>query len=98
MQTCSQCNYPSADEALFCSHCQADLRQFSLTAVVRRKLLSNERVSAVRIEVAHDACPACQNMRATYQKDQVPILPVKGCSHPHGCRCFYAPCLEEIYP
>jgi hypothetical protein len=25
-------------------------------------------------------------------------LPVEGCSHALGCRCFYQPVLDEIYP
>jgi hypothetical protein len=98
VQTCYQCNYPSPDDATACSHCQADLREYSVTAVARRKFQENDRVSTVRVEVAHDACPACEEVQGSYQKDQLPILPVKGCSHPQGCRCFYAPKLEEIYP
>jgi hypothetical protein len=98
VQTCSQCNYPSPDDAITCSNCQADLREFAATTVARRKFQNNDRVSTVRVQVAHDACPACQEMQGSYQKDHLPVLPVKGCSNPHGCRCFYAPSLEEIYP
>jgi hypothetical protein len=28
----------------------------------------------------------------------VPELPVRGCSHKNGCRCFYEPFLTDIYP
>jgi hypothetical protein len=33
-----------------------------------------------------------------FPKDEVPALPVRGCSHAHGCRCFYEPALVDIYP
>jgi hypothetical protein len=98
VQTCSVCNFPSPDDAIACLNCQADLRECSATAVARHKFQTNDRVSTVRVEVGHDACPACQEMQGSYQKDMLPILPIKGCSHPQGCRCFYAPSLEEIYP
>ncbi|MCC6145962.1 MAG: hypothetical protein IT308_00185 [Anaerolineaceae bacterium] len=52
----------------------------------------------IRISVADNACPACQQVMGAYPKDQLPRLPVEGCSHPNGCRCFYDPVLNEIYP
>ncbi len=98
MQTCSRCQAQSVDSALFCSNCQADLRQFSVTAVSLKKMQDNSRVKMVRVSVAADACPACQQAMGVYKKDQAPALPVAGCSHPNGCRCFYDPILDEIYP
>lgn len=98
MQTCSLCNMLSPDETTNCVKCGADLREFSTTAVARRKFQENPRVKLVRVVVMHDACPACQEVEASYEKDSLPILPVKGCSHATGCRCFYQPYLEEIYP
>jgi hypothetical protein len=53
---------------------------------------------AVNLAVQADACPACQEMQGTYPKDKVPKLPIEGCSHENGCRCFYQPLLDEIYP
>jgi hypothetical protein len=50
------------------------------------------------IIVPEDACPACQNLTGTYPKDQVPRLPIEKCSHPLGCRSYYLPYLDEIYP
>ncbi|MGH2605528.1 MAG: hypothetical protein ACRDG5_02955 [Anaerolineales bacterium] len=70
----------------------------SATAVARRRLIENPRVSRVRLMAAHDACPACQAASAEFSKDHVPDLPVMGCSHPLGCRCFYEPALITIYP
>lgn len=95
MQTCSRCNASSPDTATHCVHCQADLRKFSLTAVALKRMQANPRVSAIRISVAHDACPYCYELLKTYPKDAVPPLPHPGCSHENGCRCFYEPVLAE---
>jgi hypothetical protein len=98
MQTCSQCGAQSPDTVIQCVACQADLRRFSTTAQALFHFQNNPRVMAVRLSVAHDACPVCQQMQGTYPKDKVPLLPVEGCSDPDGCRCFYDPVLTEIYP
>lgn len=98
MQTCTICHTQSPDTSRLCGNCQADLKENSVTAVALKRLLSNHRVQNVRLVVAHDCCPACQEAEGTYPKDRVPILPVEGCSHACGCRCFYEPMLSEIYP
>jgi hypothetical protein len=98
VQTCSQCNAQSVDEATVCGNCGADLRIYSTTAIARKKFQTNPRVGHIRVVVMHDACPACMQIEGAYQKDQAPDLPVEGCSHANGCRCFYQPYLEEIYP
>ena len=95
MQTCSKCNAASPDTARICVHCAADLREFSATAASLRRLRLNPRVKAIRVTVAHDACPHCYELLMTYPKDEVPSLPHQGCSHANGCRCFYEPVLEE---
>jgi hypothetical protein len=95
MQTCSKCNASSPDNATVCRHCAADLSEFSTTAVALRRLHENPRVKAVRVTVAHDACPYCYGLLKTYPKDKVPRLPHEGCSHENGCRCFYEPVLED---
>ena len=61
-------------------------------------LRASPRVSRVRLVVAHDACPACRAAEGEFTKDLVPSLPVHGCSHARGCRCFYEPALVDIYP
>ena len=96
MQTCSSCNASSPDGANTCVHCRADLRQFSTTSVALKKFQKNPRVQAVRISVAGDSCPHCREFYRTYPKNSVPILPHTGCSHEHGCRCFYEPVLSEM--
>lgn len=98
MQICSQCNAQSPDSAVYCLNCQADLREKSTTAIALQRFRKNSRVKNVRLVVAHDCCPACRLAEGTYNKDQVPDLPVEGCSHALGCRCFYEPMLSEIYP
>ncbi|MCZ7552958.1 MAG: zinc-ribbon domain-containing protein [Anaerolineales bacterium] len=98
MQTCSKCQTQSPDSAELCINCGADLKVWSETAIALKQLQENERVIYVRISVAQDCCPACRQMEGAYAKDSVPTLPVEGCSHVNGCRCFYQPVLEAIYP
>ena len=98
MQTCRQCNAQSPDTATSCINCSADLKEYSATAVARQEFLANERVSLVRVIVAETSCPTCQSFEGTYEKDAVPALPIEGCSHASGCRCFYQPYLTTIYP
>jgi len=62
------------------------------------RMKANPRVKYIVIVVPEDACPACQNLTGTYPKDQVPRLPIEECSHPLGCRSFYIPYLDEIFP
>ncbi len=63
-----------------------------------RTLQANPRVRAITIVTPRDACPACQQLAGTYPKDEVPPLPFEACSHPLGCRAFYQPMMEDIYP
>jgi hypothetical protein len=87
-----------SDTAQECLQCKSDLKEFSVTAVALKKLVDNPRVFAINLAIGDDACPACQAIQGTYAKDQTPLLPVEGCSHPSGCRCFYQPLLTDIYP
>ena len=98
MRTCSVCGRGSPDLTAVCPGCGSNLDVAATTAVARRQLIENSRVSRVRLMAAHDACPACQAATAEYSKDRLPDLPVPGCSHPLGCRCFYEPALVTIYP
>jgi hypothetical protein len=98
VQTCSICHTQAPDTALSCGNCQNDLRQYSVSAMALKKLQENERVQYIRLAVASDCCPACRIAERTYKKNETPSLPVPGCSHHLGCRCFYQPVLNEIYP
>jgi len=98
VQTCGVCNTQSGDTVHLCPRCGSDLREHSLTARARLKMQQNDRVSEIRVSVSHDCCPACAAAQGAYAKDRVPILPIEGCSHGLGCRCYYEPVLTEIYP
>ncbi len=63
-----------------------------------RKFQENERVVSVRLIVSADSCPVCAAHAGTYDKFEAPPLPIEGCSHPQGCRCFYEPMFATIYP
>lgn len=98
MQTCSICNAQSPDVEKTCINCGSNLSEFSSTAVARKKYQENPRVNNIRLVIAANACPACREVEGTYDKDSIPELPVKGCSHNLGCRCYYEPTLNNIYP
>lgn len=95
MQTCSLCNASSPDTTVACVNCRANLRDFSTNAVSLHNMRQNPHVKAIRISIAHDACPYCYELMQTYPKDQVPQIPHQGCSHPNGCRCVYEPVLAQ---
>ncbi len=63
-----------------------------------KKIREGKIATKVRILVARDACPVCKSLEGAYEFDQVPPLPPEGCSHPDGCRCFYAPVLDRFGP
>ena len=98
MQTCSKCNAQSPDLATNCKNCNADLSILSATTVALKKFQNNDRVRDVRLVVSVNACPVCAAHAGTYAKDEVPTLPVEGCSNSDGCHCFYEPMLNELYP
>lgn len=98
MQTCTVCDTKSPDTAATCPHCGADLTEKSETAAALLRFKENPRVGHVRVIAHADCCPTCRAADGEWAKDDVPALPVEGCSHPMGCRCFYEPKLLEVYP
>ena len=74
-----------------------DFSQHPAAAALER-FRANPRVAKIRLIVPHDACPTCRQLEGEYEKDEVPELPLLDCSHPLGCRSFYEPKLEEIFP
>jgi len=98
VQTCSKCHVQSPDSANNCIQCGSDLSEWSETTVALKQLQANARVIYVRISVAGDCCPACRQAEGAYAKESAPKLPIEGCSHSRGCRCFYQPVLDVIYP
>lgn len=75
-----------------------DIWENSEAAKSLERMRANPRIKYIVISVPEDACPACQNLTGTYPKDQVPQLPYEKCSHPLGCRSYYIPYLDEIFP
>lgn len=98
MQTCTNCYAQSPDDAADCVKCGKPLHEYSSTAQALKRFQDNPRVQLVHLSVGVDACPACLAVQGTYAKHAAPALPVEGCSHENGCRCFYDPVLDEIYP
>lgn len=98
MQTCSLCNASSPDQASHCKNCKADLSEHSTTAHALKRFQENSRVKSVTVAASYNACSYCYEQLDTYPVDEVPSLPHKGCSHTNGCRCFYIPVLNDIYP
>lgn len=98
MQTCSRCQTQSPDTSTVCLKCGADLIVESTAAQTLLRLRNNPRVTAVRVVIAKDACPACYEHAGVYTPQAAPLLPVAGCSHVNGCRCYYEPILSEVYP
>jgi hypothetical protein len=60
--------------------------------------IRNGLATKVRILTHRDCCPYCEAMEGTYSFEDVPELPHEECSHPNGCRCFYAPVLDFFGP
>ncbi len=98
MQTCSKCFHNSPDNELLCLHCGADLSEYSEHVIIRKRLIANPRVNAIRISVGKNACPTCRLAEGVYSKETLPYLPIEGCAGPKGCECSYAPILDEIFP
>ena len=75
-----------------------DVWETSEAAQSLERMKANLRIKYIVVVVPEDACPACQNLTGTYLKDQVPRLPIEECSHPLGCRSYYLPYLDEVFP
>jgi len=69
----------------------------SAQAEILEKFRTNPRVDLVRIAGPRD-CSTAQTVQGVYSKDDVPELPVQGCSRADGCICAYKPVLNDIYP
>jgi len=91
-------NTPIQEKAEISANISDDTWANSPAAQALKRIRANPRVKYVVVVVPADACPACQNLTGTYPKEQAPRLPLEECSHPLGCRAFYLPYLDEIYP
>lgn len=91
-------NLPTQENADTSSHYSEEDWAKSPAAQALTRIQANPRVKYVVVIAPADACPQCQNLTGTYPKDKAPRLPLEECSHPLGCRAFYLPYLDEIYP
>ena len=80
----------------------AQVGDLEISAERQRKALEKIRsggiATKVRILANQDSCPVCRTFEGAYDFDDVPLLPLEGCSHPQGCRCHYAPVLDRFGP
>ena len=63
-----------------------------------KRIVDGGIATKVRILVAAHACPVCQSVEGAHEFDDVPELPVEGCSNIDGCNAFYAPVLDMRGP
>ncbi len=89
---------PSQERAAKLTDRTDDIWETSEAAKSLERMRANPRIKYIVVVVPEDACPACQNLTGTYPKDQVPRLPYEQCSHPLGCRSYYIPYLDEVFP
>ena len=77
------------------------VQSYEQSAAEHREVLDRIRrglATRVRILASHDSCPVCKAFEGAYEFDDVPELPLEGCSHPKGCRCHYEPVLDRYGP
>lgn len=60
--------------------------------------IRNGLATKVRIMVAPDCCPVCKMFEGAYEFDEVPELPLEGCSRIGGCNAVYEPVLDRYGP
>ena len=63
-----------------------------------KRMQDNPRISKIVVVVPADACPACQEVFGTYDKEETPALPIEMCTHPLGCRATYQPFIDQLFP
>jgi hypothetical protein len=98
MRQCANCLTESEDHIVECPKCGADLKTDSVRARALQQIVSSPRATMLRVVSWHDCCPACRAVEGAHPFDNVPELPVPGCSGEHGCRCQYEPVVIEVGP
>jgi len=98
VRTCAVCHLQSNDEVLICPRCGTDLRLDSEAARALRRIRADGRFDQVRILADWASCPVCKAAEGVHPIDDVPELPIEGCSSPYGCRCRYEPVLNLVGP
>jgi sulfatase maturation enzyme AslB (radical SAM superfamily) len=52
-------------------------------------------IRGLRIITAPGSCSSCQRLGGrVYQPDETPMIPIKECTNPQGCRCVYSPLMS----
>jgi hypothetical protein len=77
---------------------EAVARRMADAEAALKRMQDNPRITKIVVVVPGDACQACQAVFGTYEKDETPRLPMDACTHPLGCRSFYQPFIDELYP
>jgi len=93
-----QSNINHQDPSILISNSSDAAWENSPGAKALKTLQDNPRVKYIVVAAPADACPSCQQLAGTYEKDEAPRLPISECSHPLGCRSYYMPYLDDIYP
>ena len=73
-------------------------KRIAETNAALKRMQENSRITKIVVVVPADACPACQEVFGTYEKDEAPRLPMDACTHALGCRAYYQPFIDELYP
>ncbi|MBP6016709.1 MAG: hypothetical protein KA586_08310 [Candidatus Promineofilum sp.] len=60
--------------------------------------IRNGLATRARILVSPDACPVCRAREGAYAFEDIPELPLEGCSRPGGCNAVYEPVLDLFGP
>ena len=71
---------------------------FALNRMIRhrsikelRQYAESEFVVGVEVVCSDDSCKKCKFVASKkYPLDKAPLLPIDGCTHEDGCRCFYS--------
>lgn len=98
MRQCANCLTESKDHIVECPKCGFDLMTDSVRARALQQIMNSPRATMLRVLSWHDCCPACRAVEGAHPFDNVPELPVPGCSGAHGCRCQYEPVIIEVGP
>lgn len=73
-------------------------RRMAEAKAALERLQQNPRVTKIVVVVPGDACQSCADIAGSYAKQDAPQLPMDACSHPLGCRSYYQPFIDELYP
>jgi hypothetical protein len=96
VRICANCRQQVADHVTVCPRCKTDLISGSVGARELARLRADGRIRELRILSDRFCCPTCRDAAQVYPIEQVPLLPLEGCSHAVGCRCSYEPVLDVI--